>query len=114
MHTRSDSIDCYRRLADIRRLQAAEKRRGPYERRVYAAMRVFERYQTAAEAEALCQGMFAEQQLRQRIEDLKQLRRLGARTFVQGEMLQVRCLDSAIWQWSSSSCTVSRSCAPQM
>ena len=74
----------------MRKLQAAEKRRGPYERRVHASLRVFERYQTPEQAEALAAGMYAEQQLRVRIEDLKALRRLGARTFVQGEMLLVR------------------------
>ena len=52
-------------------------------------MRVFERFQSPEEAEALCQGMFFEQQLRARIDELKALRRMGARTFVQGEMLQV-------------------------
>jgi hypothetical protein len=82
------------RLTDIRRLQAAEKRRGPYERRVYASMRVFERYQSVSDADALCQGLFLEQQLRGRIEGLKALRRIGARTFLQGEMLQVRVI---IW-----------------
>jgi hypothetical protein len=82
---------CAFRLTDIRKLQAAEKRRGPYERRVHASLRVFERYQTPAEAEALAQGIFFEQQLRTRIDDLKALRRMGARTFVQGEMLQARC-----------------------
>jgi hypothetical protein len=52
-------------------------------------MRVFERYQTPQEAEGLCQGIFYEQQLRARIEDLKTLRRLGARTFLQGDIVQV-------------------------
>ena len=80
------------RLTDVRRLQAAEKRRAPFERRLHAALRVFERYQAPEAAEALCGGMFLEAQLRSRIDALKELRRLGARTFTSGELIQVRRL----------------------
>eukprot|EP00892_Ulva_mutabilis_P005868 jgi/Ulvmu1/3653/UM017_0067.1 len=75
-------------LTDVRKLQAAEKRRAPFERRLHAALRVFERYQTPEAAEALCSGMLLEAQLRSRIDALKALRRLGARTFTSGELIQ--------------------------
>jgi hypothetical protein len=87
------------RYTDVRKLQAAEKKKTPYERRLATALRVFERYQTPEEAEALGNGLLQEAQLRARIATLQQLRRLGARTFAAGEAIQVcpwcgcRCLE---------------------
>lgn len=74
-------------LTDVRRLIAAERRRTAYDRRFCAAMRVFERFQPAAEHAALCDGLLLEHKLRARIDELKALRRHGARTFADCEAL---------------------------
>lgn len=74
----------------MRKLQAAEKKKTPYERRLASSLRVFERYQTPEGADALVSGLLQEAQLRARIATLQQLRRLGARTFAAGEAIQVQ------------------------
>ena len=61
----------------MRKLQAAEKKKTPYERRLASALRVFERYQTPEAAEALGSRLLQEAQLRARIATLQQLRRLS-------------------------------------
>ena len=77
-------------LVDVRRLMNAEKRRTPFDRRFHASMRVFARFQDTANHDALVEGLLLEARLRARIAELKQLRRVGARTFAEADVLQVR------------------------
>ena len=49
-------------------LQALERRQSPAEREVHAQMRVFSRYQSAADHESLVDGLLLERRLRARLQ----------------------------------------------
>ncbi|KAK9807904.1 hypothetical protein WJX72_012486 [[Myrmecia] bisecta] len=75
-----------RGLLNIKRQQAYDRKRTVSEREFHARMRVFARYSaTQAEHEALVEGLLLEQRLRARIQELKELRRAGIRTFADAD-----------------------------
>lgn len=75
-----------RGLLNVRRLQAMERRRPPEELQLLAQLRPFARHCASSAAhEALCEGLLVELQLRQRIEELHELRGLGMRTMQEAE-----------------------------
>lgn len=62
-----------RGLLNIKRQQALDRKRTKEERELYNRSRVFMRYHSAEEHEALLNGLIAERKLRQRIEELQVL-----------------------------------------
>eukprot|EP00808_Paulinella_micropora_P024718 g29535.t1 len=61
------------------------EKRTKEEREVYNNMRVFARFHSKEEHEALVQGLIEEQRLRKRIEQLQNMRANGVRTLAEGE-----------------------------
>ena len=77
-----------RGLLNVRKQQLLEKKRTKEEKEIYANMRVFARFQTQEEHEALVQGILEEQKLRQRIKELKEYRRMGVLTLAEAELYE--------------------------
>mmetsp|Transcript_1887 Transcript_1887/g.3299 ORF Transcript_1887/g.3299 Transcript_1887/m.3299 type:complete len:602 (+) Transcript_1887:46-1851(+) len=77
-----------RGLLDIKKQQALDRKRAKDERDIYQRMRVFARFQTAAEHEALVQGLIEEKRIRNRIEQLKHYREKGIRTLAEAEIYE--------------------------
>jgi transcriptional adapter 2-alpha len=74
-----------RGLLNLKRQQSLDRKRTKEERELYQRSRVFMRYQTMEEHEALVAGLNAERKLRQRIEELQEYRMAGCRTLAEGE-----------------------------
>ena len=74
-----------RKLLDVRKLDALEKRMTDTELNVHAALRPFARYHTDSEHAALVTGLAAESDLRMAISELTELHRAGIRTFTEAE-----------------------------
>jgi transcriptional adapter 2-alpha len=74
-----------RGLLNVKRTQAAERRRTPEERELAARCRVLARFHSAAEHEALLEGLAVEARLRARAEELKEWRRAGIASLAEGE-----------------------------
>jgi transcriptional adapter 2-alpha len=72
-----------RGLVDFKAAQAAERRRNKEERDLVARMRIFQRFQTAAEHDALVEGLLRARRLRKQIELYSHYRRMGVRTLEQ-------------------------------
>lgn len=62
-----------RGLLNVKRQQALDRKRTKEERELYNRCRVFMRYHSMEEHEALLNGLIAERKLRQRIEELQVL-----------------------------------------
>jgi transcriptional adapter 2-alpha len=60
-----------RGLLNLKRQQALDRKRTKEERELYNRCRVFMRYHSMEEHEALLNGLIAERKLRQRIEELQ-------------------------------------------
>lgn len=74
-----------RGLLDFRFRQAVERRRPKDEREIYNKMRVFARFQTAAEHENFVRGLLREQRIRKRIRQLQNYRSRGICTLLESE-----------------------------
>jgi len=72
-----------RGLVDFKAAQAAERRRNKEERDLVARMRIFQRFQTAEEHDALVEGLLRARRLRKQIELYSHYRRMGVRTLDQ-------------------------------
>ena len=77
-----------RGLLNVRKQLMVEKKRSKDEKQIYANMRVFSRFQSPEDHEELMQGLLKEQKLRQRIEDLKEYRRMGVLSLVEAELYE--------------------------
>ena len=75
-----------RKLLNVKKQQAQEKRRTPEMNALHAALRVLARFHSQEEHEALVEGLYIESKLRLRIEELKDYRRNGYRTFAEAEV----------------------------
>jgi len=62
-----------RGLLNVKRQQALDRKSSKEEKELYNRCRVFMRYHTMEEHEALVNGLIAERKLRQRIEELQVL-----------------------------------------
>jgi len=74
-----------RQLLDIKYQTQLEKSRTKDEREIYNMMKVFARFNTPEDHEKLVEGIIKEKQIRQRIEELRQYKKLGLKTFAQVE-----------------------------
>lgn len=77
-----------RGLLDIKKQQGIERRHTREELEIIAKYRVFARYMTVNEFDSFAQGMINEYYLRQRIDELKELRRNGVTTLVEAEVYE--------------------------
>jgi transcriptional adapter 2-alpha len=73
-----------RGLVDFRKQQQAERKRNKEERDLVARLRVFSRFQTPEEHEALVDGLIKARKLRNQIALYQHYRRMGVRTLEQG------------------------------
>lgn len=92
-----------RGLLNIKRLQSLEKGLQPDERDLVAKMRVFARFQSQQEHERLLSNTIAERRLRQRIQQLRHYRLLGANTLAEAEEFEHRRKSQAQGQPPSKS-----------
>jgi transcriptional adapter 2-alpha len=69
-----------RKLLDLREQIRLDKTRTKEEKEIYNMMKVFARFNTAEDHESLVQGIIKEKEIRQRIEELKELKKKGFRT----------------------------------
>lgn len=74
-----------RGLLNLGRLQSLDRRRSKIEKVFFQRCRVFARYLPPEEHEALLDGLNTERKLRQRIEELQELRAAGCQTFAEAE-----------------------------
>ena len=77
-----------RGLLNVKKQQTVEKKRRKEENELHASMRVFARFQSQEDHEELVEGILKEQRLRQRIEELKEYRRMGISTLVEAELYE--------------------------
>ncbi|GAB4822858.1 hypothetical protein N2152v2_009904 [Parachlorella kessleri] len=77
-----------RGLLNVRKQQAADRRRSAAERELQARLRVFARYLPQDQFEVLAEGLAVEARLRARILELQDFRRNGLRTFEQVDELE--------------------------
>ena len=77
-----------RGLLNVKEQQAIERRHSKEDLEVAGRLRVFSRYMSKEDHEQLVNGMMYEQHLRQRIEELKELRRNGVTTLVEAEVYE--------------------------
>lgn len=74
-----------RGLLNIKRQQVLDRKRSKEERELYNRCRVFMRYHSMEEHEALVNGLIAERKLRQRIEELQEYRMAGCHTLAEAD-----------------------------
>lgn len=74
-----------RKLLNVKKQQGLEKKRSAELNDLHAVMRVFARYLSQDEHEALVEGLYIEKKLREHIDNLKEMRRRGYRTFADVE-----------------------------
>lgn len=74
-----------RGLLNIKQIMLHDKKRTSKERALYAKFRVFARYQSEEQHEEMMQGLVVEEELRARIEKLKEYRRLGIHSLPDAE-----------------------------
>lgn len=77
-----------RKLINIRKQQNLDRRRNPAEREMYARLKAVTRYLPQQEFEVLSEGVVTETRLRTRIQELKEYRRAGIRTFADAELYE--------------------------
>ncbi|CAG9462971.1 unnamed protein product [Pedinophyceae sp. YPF-701] len=82
------SFVAQRGLLNVRRQQAADKRRSVEERTLRARLRPFARLVSASDMELMVSGLLVEHSLRQQIGRLKELRRHGIRTHAEAEVFE--------------------------
>ncbi len=70
--------------------QSLERKRVGVDKDMYAQVRAFTRYSDPVTLHVLAEGLAHEHRLRQRIQELKELRRNGVRTFAQAEDFELR------------------------
>ncbi|KAI9632507.1 uncharacterized protein MKK02DRAFT_20124, partial [Dioszegia hungarica] len=75
-----------RGLTEHKRIQAAERRRPREERDLIHRYKVFAKLQTAEDFEVLTEGLIVEQNLRKRIAELQEYRRMGITTAAEAEV----------------------------
>ena len=76
-------------LIDFKRQQAADKRRSKSERELVGRLRMFARFQTPAEHEALVDGLIKAQRLREQINNLKLFRKMGIKSLEQARQYEI-------------------------
>jgi len=74
-----------RGLLEYKRQQQLERRRPRTERAILSALRPISRFLSAGEAKELQDGLVAEMRLRRRIDELREWRKAGCRTLLDGE-----------------------------
>ena len=74
---------------DFKKLQAADKRRSKGERELVGRLRMFARFQTPAEHEALVEGLIRAQRLKEQINNLKLFRKMGIKTLEQARQYEI-------------------------
>eukprot|EP00897_Mesotaenium_endlicherianum_P000753 jgi/Mesen1/10679/ME000009S10465 len=75
-----------RGLLNMKKQQALERQRSREERELYHRGRVFARYLSPRDHEALLAGLNAERKIRRRIEELQEYRRAGCRTLEEARL----------------------------
>ncbi|XP_024363193.1 transcriptional adapter ADA2 isoform X3 [Physcomitrium patens] len=75
-----------RGLLNIKRQQVLDRKRSKEERELYNRSRVFMRYHSAEEHEALLNGLISERKLRQRIEELQEYRMALGQTLAETQI----------------------------
>ena len=78
-----------RGLVDFKKQQQQERKRTKEERDLVARLRIFARFQTAEEHEALVDGLIKARKLRSQIALYQHYRRMGVRTLEQGRAYEV-------------------------
>lgn len=78
-----------RGLLDVKRQEELENQRSEEERKLYQQARVFLRYHSTEEHEALLVGLCAEQRIRQRISELQECQSAGCHTLAEAEQYKV-------------------------
>lgn len=78
-----------RGLLDYRKQQHIDRRRPKEEREIYNLMRVFARFQTPEEHEAYVQGLIKELNIRKRIAQLQEYRKMGIRSLAEAEIYEI-------------------------
>jgi len=78
-----------RGLIDFRKQQQAERKRNKDERDLVARLRVFARFQTPEEHEALVDGLVKARKLRNQIALYQHYRKMGVRTLEQGRQYEI-------------------------
>ncbi|WWC97054.1 hypothetical protein V866_003931 [Kwoniella sp. B9012] len=74
-----------RGLTEHKKIQAAERKRPKEERELIQRYKVFAKFQTAQDFEVLIEGLIYEQNLRKRITELQEYRRMGITTNAEAE-----------------------------
>lgn len=74
-----------RQLLDIKYQGQLEKNRTKGEKEIHNMMKVFARFNTPEDHDKLVDGIIKEKQIRERIEELRQYKKLGLKTFAQVE-----------------------------
>jgi transcriptional adapter 2-alpha len=75
-----------RGLLNVKKQQALERKRTPQEKEIHASVRVFARFLEPNEYEIMLEGLAAESRIRNRIAELKEYRRAGVHTLLEGEI----------------------------
>ncbi|KAJ7514548.1 hypothetical protein O6H91_23G049200 [Diphasiastrum complanatum] len=75
-----------RGLLNLKQQQAQDRKRSKEERELFQRSRIFLRYHSTEDHEALLAGLDAERKIRQRIEELQEYRAAGCHTLAEGEM----------------------------
>jgi len=75
-----------RGLLNVKKQQALERRRSVAEKEIHASVRVFARFLEPNEYEIMLEGLAAESRIRNRIAELKEYRRAGLHTLLEGEI----------------------------
>ncbi|KAH7294687.1 hypothetical protein KP509_27G013600 [Ceratopteris richardii] len=81
-----------RGLLDVKRQQELDTKRSEEERKLYQQARVFLRYHTNEEHEALLSGLCAEQRIRHYISELQESRAAGCHTLAEAEQFKAEKL----------------------
>ena len=79
-----------RNLLDFKKQQGFERRRLREEREIFALMRPFARFHSAAEHEEFVKGMIQERKHRKTIEVYQHWREMGLRTIAEGQMYDLK------------------------
>ncbi len=75
-----------RGLLNVKKQQALERKRTPAEKEIHASVRVFARFLEPNEYEIMLEGLAAESRIRNRIAELKEYRKAGLHTLLEGEI----------------------------
>jgi transcriptional adapter 2-alpha len=79
-----------RNLTQFKQLQATERKRSKEEKDLYQQTRVYSPLMTSADYESFVQGLLLERQLRVRIAQLQEYRRMGITSFVAADEYEVQ------------------------